>query len=280
MNQFLALQAQGLALNNAGQSVGSLAAEKALQGVLVTSTVSPAGKALGKLLKSQVLDIGKDLAISSLSKLSDNSVQRQLNFQLQQGLSDISYPERNQTTVGESPSYDKLKLSNDEFNRQRYYENHGLKPDGTPHWTTKSAQNKHVENGVNNIFIPIVTMAGVAEGGVAAKNLIRLALRETAIGGEITVYRVFGGDAAAEGFSWTTTHPTSVSNFRNVAGLPSGGASGSTNTANFMIQGQVKVGNVMKFRKALPLDGNIGGLPELIINPKNVRITNFSVIKP
>ena len=39
------------------------------------------------------------------------------------------------------------------------------------------------------------------------------------------VYRVFGGDARALGFSWTTVNPTSVKNFRNLAGLPSGGAS-------------------------------------------------------
>ncbi len=59
-----------------------------------------------------------------------------------------------------------------------------------------------------------------------------------AVNSEVTVYRVFGGDARAQGFSWTTTHPESVSNFRNLAGLPSGGASGATNTADFMIQGR------------------------------------------
>lgn len=97
---------------------------------------------------------------------------------------------------------------------------------------------------------------------------------------EVTVYRVFGGDARAQGFSWTTTHPESVSNFRNLAGLPSGGASGATNTAEFMIQGKVNVRDILKSRSALPLDGNAGGLPELIIDPKNVRIMDFSVLKP
>ena len=55
---------------------------------------------------------------------------------------------------------------------------------------------------------------------------------------EITVYRAFGGDARAQGFSWTTTDPRTVANFRDAAGLPSGGASGATNTADFLIQGK------------------------------------------
>jgi hypothetical protein len=98
--------------------------------------------------------------------------------------------------------------------------------------------------------------------------------------GEVTVYRAFGGDARAQGFSWTTTDPRTVSNFRDAAGLPSGGASGATNTADFLIQGKVNPADIIKSRSALPLDGNKGGLPELIIDPKNVNITDFSVLKP
>ncbi|RTL27850.1 MAG: RHS repeat-associated core domain-containing protein [Burkholderiales bacterium] len=97
---------------------------------------------------------------------------------------------------------------------------------------------------------------------------------------EATVYRVFGGDARAQGFSWTTKDPRTVSNFRDAAGLPSGGPSGATNTADFLIQGRVSVTDVIKSRSALPLDGNKGGLPELIIDPKNVRITDFSILNP
>ena len=97
---------------------------------------------------------------------------------------------------------------------------------------------------------------------------------------EITVYRVFWGDARAEGFSWTTKDPRKISNFRDVAGLPSGGASAANNSAEFLIQGKVKIRDVIKFKSADPLDGNIGGLPELIIDPKNVTLTDFSVIKP
>ncbi len=97
---------------------------------------------------------------------------------------------------------------------------------------------------------------------------------------KINVFRAFGGDARAQGFSWTPIDPTTVKNFRNVAGLPSGGASGATNTANFMIEGQVRAKNILKTRSALPLDGNVGGLPEFIINPKNVKLKDFKVINP
>lgn len=96
----------------------------------------------------------------------------------------------------------------------------------------------------------------------------------------IDVFRAFGGDARAQGFSFTTVDPMTVKNFRDAAGLPSGGASGATNTADFLIKGQVKKSDVIKFKSADPLDGNKGGLPELIIDPKNVNITDFSVLKP
>ena len=109
-----------------------------------------------------------------------------------------------------------------------------------------------------------------------------IAVPKGARGGDDTVevFRVFGGDARAQGFSFTTTDPRTVSNFRNAAGLPSGGASGSTNTADFLIKGEAKITDIIKSRSALPLDGNKGGLPELIIDPKNVDITDFSVLKP
>jgi RHS repeat-associated protein len=119
----------------------------------------------------------------------------------------------------------------------------------------------------------LVTGAELGPGGVP--NVGGLATK-----GELTVYRVFGGDARAQGFSWTTVDPRSISNFRDGAGLPSGGPSGATNTADFLVEGWVSVSDVIKSRSALPLDGNKGGLPELIIDPKNVRITGVSVLKP
>lgn len=47
-----------------------------------------------------------------------------------------------------------------------------------------------------------------------------------------------------------------------------------------MIKGKVNINSIIKSRSALPLDGNIGGLPELIIDPKNVRLIDFKVLKP
>jgi len=127
----------------------------------------------------------------------------------------------------------------------------------------------------------LFTPSGVARAGRGVTAAGEgSAVAPVAAESEVTVYRVFGGDARAQGFSWTTKDPRTVSNFRDVAGLPSGGASGATNTADFLIKGKVNAADIIKSRLALPLDGNKGGLPELIIDPKNVKITDFSVLKP
>jgi hypothetical protein len=112
------------------------------------------------------------------------------------------------------------------------------------------------------------------------KLLVHNACKVYAVKSEVPVYRVFGGDSRAQGFSWTTKDPRSVPNFRDAAGLPSGEASGANNTADFLIQGKVNPADIIKSRPALPLDGNKGGLPELIIDPKNVKLNDFSVLKP
>jgi RHS repeat-associated protein len=111
------------------------------------------------------------------------------------------------------------------------------------------------------------TASAALEAGAAAKS-------------EVTVYRVFGGDARAQGYSWTTKDPRTISGFRDVAGLPSGGESGANNTAEFLIKGRTSLSSVIESRPALPLDGNKGGLLEYIINPKDVTVTDFSVLKP
>jgi hypothetical protein len=98
--------------------------------------------------------------------------------------------------------------------------------------------------------------------------------------GETSVYRTYGGDAKAEGYSWTSENPNNMSNFRDGAGLPSGGASGSTNTGQFVIEGTVMNKNVINIRRALPLDGNKGGIPELIIKPSNVKVNRVSGANP
>jgi len=123
---------------------------------------------------------------------------------------------------------------------------------------------------------------GLVELRLAAKAAAALGKVATTGGakGEVSIYRAFGGDARAQGFSWTTEDPRIISNFRDVAGLPSGGPSGAINTANFLIEGRANAADIIKSRSALPLDGNMGGLPELIIDPKNVKIIDFSILKP
>jgi hypothetical protein len=47
------------------------------------------------------------------------------------------------------------------------------------------------------------------------------------------------------------------------------------NWATSYIKGSVQLKNIIKIRGALPLDNNNGGLPELIINPKNVNMWKY-----
>ncbi len=91
---------------------------------------------------------------------------------------------------------------------------------------------------------------------------------------KLNVYRVYGDGAKPSGFSWTTVNPNTVGNYRNAAGLP------NVNSGRFVIQGRAGLNDVIKSRSALPLDGNAGGLPELIINPANVKINNVSGANP
>ncbi|PZE64741.1 hypothetical protein [Curtobacterium sp. MCBD17_021] len=53
------------------------------------------------------------------------------------------------------------------------------------------------------------------------------------------IYRLYGGNATWIGASWSPTHPGSVSDHRDVAGLPSGLAESgySTNSGRFLIEG-------------------------------------------
>ena len=91
---------------------------------------------------------------------------------------------------------------------------------------------------------------------------------------EIDVFRVFGGKSKADGFSFTTVNPNTVDNFRDAAGLP------DVNTGRFVLEGTVNPADIIKSRQALPLDGNRGGLLELIIDPKNVNTKRVSGVNP
>jgi RHS repeat-associated protein len=99
------------------------------------------------------------------------------------------------------------------------------------------------------------------------------------------IYRVYGGDSEAGGASWSPKNPGSVNDYRGAAGLPSGGASGYNNSGRFVIEGRLNdPSKVVLTRRALPLDGNNGGIPEYII-PRGlengaVKIKRVSGVNP
>jgi hypothetical protein len=73
------------------------------------------------------------------------------------------------------------------------------------------------------------------------------------------VYRVFGENNNPMGESWTPVDPNKVKNFRLSAGLP------DSNTGRFVVEGTIKDTSGITVRKALPLNGNLGGLQEYVI---------------
>jgi RHS repeat-associated protein len=90
------------------------------------------------------------------------------------------------------------------------------------------------------------------------------------------VYRVYGGLAGPYGKSWTNINPGTVSNYRNVAGLP------NVNSGRFVIEGIIRDTSQMTVRSALPLNGNAGGLLEMVFqNPSTaIQITRVSGMTP
>jgi RHS repeat-associated protein len=148
---------------------------------------------------------------------------------------------------------------------------------------------KDVVQGVKGLVTGNGTQFGGAVGRQVANTTTALVTDGLASGagkaisavkGDITVFRAFGGDANMGGYSWTPENPNSVANFRDAAGLPSGGESGSNNTGEFLIKGTVNKSNIITQRAALPLDGNTGGLSEYIINPANVNVSSIKAATP
>jgi hypothetical protein len=76
--------------------------------------------------------------------------------------------------------------------------------------------------------------------------------------------------------SWTRVDPSTVPNYRNVAGLP------DVNTGRFVIQGVLTSTDGVTVRSALALDGNAGGIDEVLIPKaaKQVTITSVSGVDP
>jgi len=90
------------------------------------------------------------------------------------------------------------------------------------------------------------------------------------------VYRIFGENNNPLGESWTTVNPRKIDSFRDVSGLP------DVNSGRFVIEGRITDATGITTRKALPLDGNKGGLPEVLIPnaKKQVAIDRVSGANP
>ena len=105
-----------------------------------------------------------------------------------------------------------------------------------------------------------------------------------------TVYRVWGSDPTtpevngsfAWGHSWTPINPATVQNYREIAGLPSGGASGAFNSARFVSEGIIMDPTGISVRSALSLDGLTGNLIEYVIpNPEiQIQLINIAGVNP
>lgn len=126
-----------------------------------------------------------------------------------------------------------------------------------------------------NLGLKAVGIVGnVLTGGAAAAVDGVTTAGEVAVGTK--VFRVFGENNKALGASWTRVDPSTVSNYRNAAGLP------DVNTGRFVIEGTILDITGITTRSALPLNGNAGGLDELLIPnaSSQVRITNVSGVNP
>ncbi|MEW6113962.1 MAG: pre-toxin TG domain-containing protein, partial [Thermodesulfobacteriota bacterium] len=91
-----------------------------------------------------------------------------------------------------------------------------------------------------------------------------------------TVYRVWGDEAGAWGRSWTDVDPRTVSDYRNVAGLP------NQNSGRFVSEGVLQNTRGITLKPADPLHGNTGGLSEIVIpNPqKQIKLQNVQGVNP
>jgi len=95
--------------------------------------------------------------------------------------------------------------------------------------------------------------------------------------GGVQLFRVFGDEAEGLGNYYTTTDPSTVANYREVAGLFPG------NGGRFVLEGTLNNTEGVVFRSAAPGPGGIGGgLPEVFV-PRptlQINITNVSGVNP
>jgi|GEM_PF-6713184 len=152
------------------------------------------------------------------------------------------------------------------------------------------APKKLVREGVEAAGEAVVERLGKESVEVAFENSARDVAEETTetvsdlVGGE-KLYRVYGGDSAADGAFWTTTNPATLDDPRASLGLPSGGDSGANNTGRFVVEATLTdPSQIVKKQRATELDGRIGGEPEYIIpkaiENKAVEVDNVSGVNP
>jgi RHS repeat-associated protein len=100
------------------------------------------------------------------------------------------------------------------------------------------------------------------------------------------VYRVWGTDpnnpdltkqSGPWGESWTPIDPSTVPNYREATGLPSGGKSGAFNAGRFVSVGIINDASGIQVRQALSVDGKPGGLLEFMVPNSEAQITLIGV---
>jgi RHS repeat-associated protein len=84
--------------------------------------------------------------------------------------------------------------------------------------------------------------------------------------GGVTVYRIWGGGSGPNGHSWTPIDPRNLPNARDSLGLP------NVNTAKNITVGRLVDPSGVQLRPALPLDGNRGGAPEILVPDPTTQI--------
>jgi len=121
--------------------------------------------------------------------------------------------------------------------------------------------------------IAVNTALKAVPGGAAAVVARKLHI-ETYLKKGTELFRVHGkNNKGVEGRSWTTENPQKIDNYRDVAGLP------DVNTGETLLKGELKEGSFVGSRKALPLDGNKGGLPETLIKDAEAKVNVKETIK-
>jgi uncharacterized protein RhaS with RHS repeats len=82
----------------------------------------------------------------------------------------------------------------------------------------------------------------------------------------VTVYRLWGGKSGPNGHSWTPIDPRNLPDARDNLGLP------DVNTAENLTTGRLIDSSGVLLRAALPLDGNNGGAPEILVPDPTTQI--------